>query len=131
MKESVDSNNRKLIRPSITEMKEQTTPKRQPAPQQKAKRSTPPDQTHAENFYYLKQMQSHTPMVLVLKDGEEIIGTIEWYDKTCLKLNREGGPNLLIYKESIKYIYKAPEKRSKPERPVGGGKSRANGSPED
>ena len=48
-------------------------------------------------------------MVLVLQDGEEIHGVIEWYDKYCLKLNRNGAANLLIYKPSIKYMYKESE----------------------
>ena len=70
----------------------------------------PPEQTHAENFYYQKQMQSRTPMVIVLRDGEEIHGIIEWYDRNCLKVNREdGGPNLMIYKPAIKYMYKEGE----------------------
>jgi host factor-I protein len=73
------------------------------------KKPPPPEQTHAENFYYQKQMQAHTPMVLVLQDGEEIHGVIEWYDKYCLKLNRNGASNLLIYKPSIKYMYKENE----------------------
>ena len=73
------------------------------------KKSLPPEQTHAENFYYQKQMQAKTPMVLVLQDGEEIHGVIEWYDKYCLKLNRIGAANLLIYKPSIKYMYKESE----------------------
>jgi host factor-I protein len=75
-----------------------------------AKKLPPPEQTNAENFYYQKQMQSKTPMVLVLHGGEEIRGVIEWYDKTCLKLNRTGAPNLMIYKPSIKYMYKEGEK---------------------
>jgi sRNA-binding regulator protein Hfq len=74
------------------------------------KKLPPPDQTNAENFYYQKQMQTKTPMVLVLHGGEEIHGVIEWYDKTCLKLNRIGAPNLMIYKPSIKYMYKESEK---------------------
>jgi host factor-I protein len=71
------------------------------------KKTSPPDQTNAENFYYLKQMQSKTMMTIVLKDGEVLKGIIEWYDKTCLKVNREGEPNLLVYKSNIKYMYKA------------------------
>ena len=74
---------------------------------QPAKKQIPPDQTHAENFYYLKQMQGKTPMVVVLNDGETLNGVIEWYDKTCLKLNREDGPNLLLFKACIKYMHKA------------------------
>jgi host factor-I protein len=74
------------------------------------KKPSPPEQTNAENFYYQKQMQSHTPMVIVLRDGEEIHGFIEWYDKNCLKVNRDsGGPNLMIYKPAIKYMYKEGE----------------------
>lgn len=72
-------------------------------------RPAPPEATHAENFYYLKQMSSRTPMVIVLTDGEEIRGCIEWYDKTCLKVNREGAPNLLIQKHVIKYVFKQEE----------------------
>lgn len=76
-----------------------------------ARKSLPPDQTNAENFYYQKQMQSRTPMVIVLADGEEIHGSIEWYDRTCIKVNRTGSPNLMIYKPSIKYMYKEGEGR--------------------
>ena len=72
-------------------------------------KTTPPAETNAENFYYLKQMNSKTPMVVVMTDGEEIRGWIEWYDKTCLKLNREGAPNLLIQKHCIKYLFKQEE----------------------
>jgi len=70
----------------------------------------PLEQTNAENFYYQKQMQSRTPMVIVLRDGEEVHGIIEWYDKTCIKVVREnGGPNLMIYKPAIKYMFKEEE----------------------
>jgi host factor-I protein len=73
----------------------------------------PPEQTNAENFYYQKQMQSKTPMVIVLCDDEEIHGVIEWYDKNCIKVNRTSGPNLMIYKPSIKYLYKEGENSEK------------------
>ena len=69
----------------------------------------PPETTNAESFYYLKQMSSKTPMVIVLTDGEEIRGWIEWYDRSCLKVNREGAPNLLIQKQVIKYLFKQDE----------------------
>jgi host factor-I protein len=96
----VESANRKLIRPSLNEIKEQA------APRKAQRKPAPPDQTNAENFYYVKQMQSKTPMVFVLRDGETLRGVIEWYDKTCLKVNRDGEPNLLLYKPNIKYMYK-------------------------
>jgi len=74
-----------------------------------SQKPAPPEATHAENFYYLKQMSSKTPMVVVLTDGEEIRGCIEWYDRSCLKVNREGAPNLLIQKHCIKYVFKQEE----------------------
>src|SRR5579884_2998052 len=75
-----------------------------------ARKSAPPEQTNAENFYYQKQMQSRTPMVIVLRDGEEVHGIIEWYDRNCIKVNRENGePNLMIYKPAIKYMFKEGE----------------------
>lgn len=75
-------------------------------------RPAPPENTSAENFYYLKQMSSRTPMVIVMTDGEEIRGCIEWYDRNSLKVNREGAPNLLIQKHCIKYLFKQEELRS-------------------
>ncbi|HEX7828952.1 MAG TPA: hypothetical protein VF787_04825 [Thermoanaerobaculia bacterium] len=77
--------------------------------QQQPVRTSPPESTNAENFYYLKQMNSKTPMVIMMTDGEEIRGWIEWYDRNCLKVNREGAPNLLIQKHCIKYLFKQEE----------------------
>lgn len=85
---------------------------KRPTPRPKVKRAAPPDQTHAEAFYYVKQMQNRTPMVVVMDDGEELHGVIEWYDRSCLKLNRTDGPNLLVYKDAVKYLYKAEDDES-------------------
>jgi len=87
-----------------------------PAPAQPAgnaagkKRVPPPSETNAELFYYKKQIDSHTIMVITLQDGEEIEGTIEWYDRSALKVNRKGAPNLMILKHNIKYMFKADER---------------------
>lgn len=150
--------NRKLIRPNFTEIKEQMgrAPKAAPpadlpplptpvdalgspaanpnapsAPQgtgSPRRKIAPPEQTNAESFYYLKQMQSKTPMVIVLQNDEKIRGVIEWYDKHCLKVNRIKEPNLLIPKHNIKYLYKAEEepriRRSR------SGKKEEGGAPE-
>jgi host factor-I protein len=105
--------NRKLFRPTLTDVKEQQfAPRPVPAaPQQPQprKKPAPPEQTHAENFYYVKQMQSHSPVAVVLTDGEVLHGTVEWYDRDCIKLTRSGSPNLLVYKHSIKYLFKDGE----------------------
>jgi sRNA-binding regulator protein Hfq len=95
---------RKLIRPSMTDMMD-----RFPSRSTGRRKQVPAEQTNAENYYYLKQMQNHTPMVVVLTDGTELTGWIEWYDKTCIKLNRNDAPNLLLFKHSIKFMFKEEE----------------------
>ena len=74
------------------------------------KRTPPPMETNAELFYYKKQIDAHTPMVIVLLDGEEIEGTIEWYDRGALKVNRKSAPNLLLLKRNVKYMFKAEDR---------------------
>ena len=61
----------------------------------------------AEQFYLQKQIQSQTPMVIMLEDGERLEGQIEWYDRGVLKVR--GRAKMLIYKSSIKYMYKLGE----------------------
>ncbi len=123
--------NRKLIRPSLQEIKSKMNDQKTETPSRIAsqiqsdqpllnhplvttarRKQSPPEQTHAENFYYLKQMQAKEQMVIIMEDGEEIRGIIEWYDKNCLKVNRFNEPNLLIMKSKIKYMYKQEEERA-------------------
>jgi len=102
--------NRRMFRPGFADMKEQVPPRQQhgnnnngPAP---SKKPAPPELTHAENFYWVKQMQARTPMAIVLDTGEVLRGTVEWYDRDCIKLTRHGEPNLLVFKRVIKYVHK-------------------------
>ncbi len=113
---------RKLIRPSLSSPPPRTEPvserrerleRTDRAPSNGPRRNSP-EQTHAENYYYQKQIQSKTLVVVVLKDGEQVQGLIEWYDRTCIKLIRNGSPHLLVYKPAIRYIYKAGEAQPKP-----------------
>ncbi len=93
---------RKLIRPDAPDQRSARGARRKQAP---------PEQTNAEEFYYLKQMAAKTAMVVVLTNDEELRGWIEWYDKSALKLNRQNGPNLLIPKHNIRYMFKEDELR--------------------
>ncbi len=97
--------NRKLIRPDMNELKKDASAR------SVRRKHTPPEQTNAEEFYYIKQMAAKTPMVVVLLDGEELRGWIEWYDKSAIKLNRHGDPNLLVPKHNIRYMFKEEELR--------------------
>jgi len=65
--------------------------------------------SHAEVFYYQKQVQAQTPMVVVLDDGERLEGVIEWFDKDAVKLRLTTLQRVLVYKSAIKFIYKTGE----------------------
>lgn len=67
-----------------------------------------PESSHAEVFYFQKQMQQQTEMTVVLEDGEQLHGVIQWFDKNVIKL-RIGRQRVMVYKEGIKYLYKASE----------------------
>jgi sRNA-binding regulator protein Hfq len=111
--------NRKLVRPNLAEVKERLATKPHSresihrdvqgngAPVRR--RPAPPEVTNAEAFYYLKQMNNKTPMVVVMDSGEELRGHIEWYDRGCLKVHREDGANLLVFKHAIRYLFKQEE----------------------
>lgn len=101
-----DAINRKLIRPEVGEARREAASSRAVR-----RKQSPPEQTNAEEFYYLKQMTARTPMVVVLVNDEELRGWIEWYDKAVIKLNRKSGPNLVIRKDSIRYLFKEEELR--------------------
>lgn len=111
--------NRKLVRPNLAQIKNRmgdqrgapdASPRGNGAPANASKRRpAPAETTNAEAFYYLKQMNTQTPMIVVLDNGEQLQGHIEWYDRACLKVHRSDGPNLLVYKHSIRYLYKAED----------------------
>ena len=93
--------NRPLIRASLSRIQDQAQ-----AGSGTRKKQPPPEQTYAEEFYYVRQMGARTPMVVALTSGGTLHGVIEWYDQHCIKLTRAGKPNLLIMKNAIRYLYK-------------------------
>jgi host factor-I protein len=71
---------------------------------QHGKSARPPEHTF-EEAKYLKQLIDHgTPVRIKLVDGEEVSGTIEYYDHSFIRVTREGQPNLFIFKHDIKYL---------------------------
>ncbi len=104
---------RKLVRPSLPArvLNTRTFSRGQSSPllahQELAAHHSAAPSSHAEAFYFQKQMQAQTLMVFVLEDGERIEGHIEWYDRDAIKVRH--GSRTLIYKSSIKYLYKAGE----------------------
>ncbi len=126
-KDNSDFVSRKLIRPTLSRVETEpgggaaaAAPALQPSNgdgkaatgekrRERPKKTPVLEQTHAENFYFQKQMQAKTLMTFVLKNDEEIQGFIDWYDKDCIRITRNGKPNLLLYKDAIRYMYKSGE----------------------
>ena len=73
-------------------------------PQQSAKSARAPEQTFEEAKYLKHLIENTTPVRVKLADGEEVSGTIEYYDQSFIRLTRKGEPNLFIFKHDIKYI---------------------------
>ena len=73
-------------------------------PQQSAKSARAPEQTFEEARYLKQLIESATPIRVKMEDGEEVAGTIEYYDQSFIRLMRKGEPNLFIFKHDIKYI---------------------------
>jgi sRNA-binding regulator protein Hfq len=95
---------RKLVRPRLAE---QLPGKHRETRHISAAAAPLYNSSHAEVFYFQKQMQAQTALVFVLDDGERIEGVIEWYDLHVIKVRHT--TRTMIYKSSIKYIFKAGE----------------------
>ncbi len=63
-----------------------------------------PEQTFEEAKYLKQLIESATPVRVKMADGEEVVGVIEYYDQSFIRLTRDGEPNLFIFKHDIKYI---------------------------
>ncbi len=102
---------RKLIRPLLSAVARRRAPIQAPDPLTHAMVSEThgvPASSHAEAFYFQKQIQQQTEMTVVLEDGEEVHGVVEWYDRCAIKL-RSGRHRVLVYKSAIKYLYKTSD----------------------
>ena len=102
---------RKLIRPHLPTAERRRDPVHAEDPLTHATvidAHSAPESSHAEVFYFQKQMQQQTEMTVVLEDGEELRGIIQWYDKCVVKL-LVGRSRVMIYKPGIKYLYKTSD----------------------
>jgi host factor-I protein len=71
---------------------------------QGGKSARAPEHTFEEAKYLKHLIENATAVRVKLADGEEVSGTIEYYDQSFIRLTRRGEPNLFIFKHDIKYI---------------------------
>lgn len=72
-------------------------------PQQTGK-ARAPEHTFEEAKYLKQLVEKGTPVRVKMADGEEVVGIVEYYDQSFIRLTRDGEPNLFIFKHDIKYI---------------------------
>ena len=73
---------------------------------------TPPPEETFEEASYLKSLGEKQKTVSIkLVDGEVVRGWIEYYDKNMVRLTRDEGPNLFIFKHDSMYIAEDAGKR--------------------
>jgi host factor-I protein len=76
------------------------------------KGKTPPPEETFEEAAYLKNLgEKQKPVTVKLMGGEVVRGWIEYYDKNMVRLTRDEGPNLFIFKHEIMYIAEDGAKR--------------------
>jgi len=69
-----------------------------------SKSARAPEHTFEEARYLKHLIENNTTVKVTMADGEEVSGTIEYYDQSFIRLTRKGAPNLFIFKQDIKYI---------------------------
>jgi sRNA-binding regulator protein Hfq len=67
-----------------------------------------PEQTFEEVKYLRHLIENGIPVRIRLSSNEEVAGVIEFYDANFIRLTRESGPNLFLFKHDIKYLYEDP-----------------------
>ena len=68
-----------------------------------------PEQTFEEVKYLRYLIDQEVPVRIRLSSNEEVSGIIEFYDANFIRLTRDSGPNLFLFKHDIKYLYEEPE----------------------
>ena len=74
------------------------------APAFKKTKIPPPEDTGQESGYLKALGEKQTPVAIKLLGGEVVRGWIEYYDQNMIRLTRENGPNLFIFKHQVMYI---------------------------
>ncbi len=100
----MEPSNRNLFRPSLTDVKE---PK-------EAASGKPAEEADASRSDERRELLLHQADAVEDTDGDRAAKTARPFTalssgttRRVLKVNREEGPNLLVYKSNIKYMYKA------------------------
>ena len=82
-------------------------------------------ETGQEALYLRSLSARRVPVDVKLRGGETVSGCIEYFDEVMLRLTRDDGPNLFLYKQRILSITEAAHRRAAT--PAAAKQSAANG----
>ncbi|MGA3034053.1 MAG: LSm family protein [Terracidiphilus sp.] len=82
-----------------------------PLSSRRRSKAPPPGETGQETLYLRSLSDRQVIVSIKLRDGETVRGWIEYFDDSMLRLTREGQPNLFIYKNQIRSISEAGQRR--------------------
>ena len=81
------------------------------APAFKKTKSPPPEDTGQESGYLKALGEKQMPVTVKVVDGEVVRGWIEYSDQNMIRLTRDNGPNLFIFKHQVMYIAEEGRRR--------------------
>lgn len=68
------------------------------------------ENTGMEGLYFKELIEAAVPVIVVLNDGEEILGFVRYYDVDMVSVGpADGSPKMFLRKSGIRYIYEAEE----------------------
>ena len=73
-------------------------------------KSRPPEQTFEEPKYLRRLIEKEIPVRIKLSNNEEVAGIVEFYDANFIRITRDDGPNLFVFKHDIKYLFEDARK---------------------
>ena len=68
------------------------------------RREKGPETTHAEAAWYVRQVEAGRGIVVRLRDGTELRGVLEWYDRAALRLGLPDGAHRIVPKRAIAWL---------------------------
>jgi host factor-I protein len=76
------------------------------------RKSAAATETGHEALYLKSLAERQVRVEIKLRDGERLHGWIEYFDDNMLRLTREDGPNLFVYKHHIHTISEGSKSRT-------------------
>ncbi len=69
--------------------------------------TTPPRRGSPELSYFQRMAEAGVPLRLRLRDGSEVVGTLEWHERGAFRVNTEGGVHWVVPRTALAWVERA------------------------